>query len=90
MSSPQIAPWFTRADYPAVKRLSPYDPELPDTFDKWLKQESKRLLTLEARGTTVRKVFVYSHEIAEYCRNCGFDPDSATRGAFAVVKAYRR
>jgi hypothetical protein len=90
MSSPQIAVWFTREDYPAVKRLSPHDPELPDSFDKWLNQEMKRAAKVEACGIPVRRVIVYSWEIAVYCRRCGCDADDAIRGAIAVVKAHQK
>jgi hypothetical protein len=90
MPLPRIAAWFRPDDYDAIKRLSPNDPDLPDTFDEWLQAATKQIADLELNGIAVQKVVVNSKELSAWCRGSGVNPDSVGHSAFAVAKSWRQ
>ena len=89
MTTNRIAAWINREGYDAIKRFTPNDPGLPDTFDEWLKHASEQIANLEANGIVVEKVIIDPQELATYCRASGIEPDRVGREAFAVAKVHR-
>jgi len=83
--SPRIMGWLRRDDYQTFKRLSPDDPDLPDTYDEWLKLASEQINNLKANGIVVKKVTIDPEEFAVYCRASGINPNTHTRAAFTVA-----
>ena len=88
MRGPRIGAWFRREDYEALKKLSPNEPDLPDTFDEWEQIATKQVAEIETAGGLVEKVIIDPQEFAIWCRASGVKPDSVNRSAFAVQKHF--
>ena len=84
MSRPKIIVSFTRDDYDAIKRFTPEDPDLPDTFDEWRKLATNCITRLDAQGVAFKEVVIDSGGLAEYCKASGINPDTVGRDAYAV------
>jgi hypothetical protein len=84
----RIAVWFRREDYDAFKRLSPSDPDLPDTFDEWFKIATEQIAKLEAKKIAIKKMVIDPKQLAEYCSRSKIKPDRVGREAFAVARAH--
>jgi hypothetical protein len=88
MPLPQIVVWFRREDYDAIRRLSPNDPDLPDTFAEWLRITTEQVAKLELKKVPIKKMVIDPKQLAEYCRRSKIKPDRVGREAFAVARAH--
>ena len=83
----RIMPWFRREDYRTFVVLAPRDPDLPPSFDLWLKQASKDVEKEEARGRVCKKVVVDPNECARWCQATKMPVNYATIRGYAIAKA---
>lgn len=82
---PQPAIWIRREDYDAFKRLSPNDPNFPDTYDEWLKDASEQIAKSEARGLVVDRIVVDPQQFAAFCKAGGIETNYATLGGYVIA-----
>lgn len=82
----RIAPWFRREDYDAFRRLIPDDPDMPDTFDEWLKVATEQVAKSGAHGG-IKQVILDPDKYARWRRAAGLDANYETIRAFAVAVA---
>jgi hypothetical protein len=82
---PQVAIWIERHNYPALKALSPNEPDWPDTYDEWLKLATEQIAKAEALGVVVNKAVIDPQEFAAWCVSSGLNPNNVTLGGYAVV-----
>ena len=83
-----VQPWIvSAADYKALKRLMPDDPDLPDTYDEWFNLASEQAAKAAKGGRTMEKITVNPDEFAVYCDRAGLDRNYWTLGAYAVAVA---
>jgi len=85
MALTNLIVWLTPDDYDAVKQLAPDDPDLPDTYDMWLKQETVSISGFDEQHLPYKKVTINSDGLARYCESSGITCDGVGRRAYAVV-----
>src|SRR5438552_17269405 len=78
-SRPQPAIWIRREDYDAFKRLSPNDPDFPDTYDEWFKDATEQIAKSESRGLVVDRIVVDPQQFAAFCKAGGIETNYAIR-----------
>jgi hypothetical protein len=84
MPNPKIIGWIDHGDYEAFKSLCPNDPDLPTGYESWLEVAQEQASAFIKSGIPVEKISISPKEFAAYCKDCGVNPDSAARSAFAV------
>lgn len=74
--------WYERDDYDAVRALAEGGGNLHATFDEWLDNASKELLSLAMQGIVVEKFTVKADELAAFLAAGNVQSNEQTRAAF--------
>ena len=64
------------------------DPELPTTYEDWVKQRDQRIKILETNGSVANVVTVTHQHFTRYLQDSGFPPSFFTLGAAALSKLH--
>lgn len=80
-------PWYSRADYPRIRRLMVDGNELPRTYDEWLAQTEVACQRYQRRGVRVVPADVKAKYFAAWCRAEGLKLDADSCMAFARILA---
>ena len=91
MERPRLFFWFECAsDYDAVRAVICDEPELPVSYEGWLKTTQKRIADLLASGTCCQKVVVKAEHFDAWCRGSGVEQNLATLGAYTIAVASKQ
>jgi hypothetical protein len=82
---PQPAIWIQREDYDAFKRLSLNDPDLPHTYDEWLKVATEQIAKSEAGGLVVDRIVVDPQQFAAFCKAGGIETNYTTLRGYVIA-----
>jgi hypothetical protein len=80
-------PWFTEAEYPALRRAAP---DMPATFAEFERLAGSRFDALVAQGAPLVKVWISVPELLQWCAANGLAPNGPARSEFAALVAMRR
>jgi hypothetical protein len=72
-------PWYSREDYPRIRDMMVDRHNLAPTYDAWLAAAENNENVGHQAGLQISRIMIEPDKFVEWCREKGFEPDSAAR-----------
>jgi hypothetical protein len=79
-----VRPIYREAEFDAFRRAA--RPNLPNTYQEWLKLLADEVSEAERRGDTITQVEIHYDEFIAFCRTKGKEPDPGLLSDFTFQK----
>ena len=83
-------PWFTAATWSRLLEVAADRSNLPDTFEQFERDASRRFDELVARGHPCERILIDVERLIEWCRSYRLALDARARAVFAAAVMMER